>query len=228
MQTVYFHPQLATFLLDFINSEEFVLRIVLFSIFVCSAVISGNFFSCTIFCNTFSLALLLCLVFRFHVSKAHSIFLYICHERCVFVISFKKHRSLYSYGREKKALKSNRFTPCWLRKNMQWHNSFSLSMVYWSWIKVGRRHYFSSLFFYDNFFWIDSLKFSLLSIIQTIIQSEKFKVLFHSERPYNSENETENTVRDGENHTRISLISLTRLTLSKYYITLDIYSCKHQ
>ena len=83
-------------------------------------------------------------------------------------------------------------------------------------------------YFLWYFFGIDSLNFSLLSIIQKIIQSEKFKGPFHSERPYNSENETENTVREGENHTRISLISLTRLTLSKYYLTLDIYSCKHQ
>jgi hypothetical protein len=79
-------------------------------------------------------------------------------------------------------------------------------------MKVGRSHYFSSLSFYDKFFGIDSLNFSLLSIIQEIIQSEKFKGPFHSERPYNNENETENTVREGENHTRNRLIRLTRLT----------------
>ena len=44
-----------------------------------------------------------------------------------------------------------------------------------------------------------------------IIQSEKYKSRFHSERPYNNECETANAVREGENNVQVSLICLTRL-----------------
>jgi hypothetical protein len=48
-----------------------------------------------------------------------------------------------------------------------------------------------------------------------IVLNEKYKSHFHSERPYNSENKSENGVREGENLTQASLTYLTRLTLSK-------------
>jgi len=59
----------------FMSSSEILVQIVFICNFAFSAVSSGNFFSCTIFCSTFSLTLLFCffLTFRFHVSKAHSI-----------------------------------------------------------------------------------------------------------------------------------------------------------
>jgi len=78
---------------DFLSSAEFVIRVVLFSIFAFSAVSSRNLFSCKIFCSTFSLALFL--VFRIHVSKSHSIFRYICREWCVFLVTFKKYRNFF-------------------------------------------------------------------------------------------------------------------------------------
>jgi hypothetical protein len=56
-------------------------------------------------------------VFRFSVSKAHSIFRYICHERCVFVIAFKNPRILFSDRSYKRTLTANRSTPFSLRRN---------------------------------------------------------------------------------------------------------------
>ena len=63
----------------------------------------------------------------------------------------------------------------------------------------------------------------LLSIfIFTDNTKRKIKSPFHSEQPCNNENETEYTVRNGENNTQISFIILTRLTFSKI-LFLSIY-----
>jgi hypothetical protein len=106
------------------------------------------------------------IVFRFHVSKAHLIFRYICHERCVFVVEFKKHRCLFSDRRYKRTLTANRNTLFSLRRKIQWHDClrFSLSMVYRNWTKVFHCHHFSSFILYANFLWNDSLHFSRLSV----------------------------------------------------------------
>jgi hypothetical protein len=57
--------------------------------------------------------------------------------------------------------------------------------------------------------------FTFISSSKRIIQSEKYKNRFHSERPYNSESESENAVPKGENLIQGSLICLTRLNVSK-------------
>jgi hypothetical protein len=105
-------------------------------------------------------------MFRFYVSEAHSIFRFICHERCVFVIAFKKPKSLFSDRCYKRTLTANRSTPFSLRINIQLHDclSFSLSIVYRSCTKVFRCHHFSSFILYDYFFWTESLSSSRLSV----------------------------------------------------------------
>jgi hypothetical protein len=57
--------------------------------------------------------------------------------------------------------------------------------------------------------------FHVYQLIQTDHPKQKYKSRFHSERPYNSESETEHTVPKCENHVQVSLIFLTRLILSK-------------
>jgi hypothetical protein len=104
-------------------------------------------------------------VFRFYVSKEHSIFRYICHERCVFVIAFKRPRSFFSDRSYKRTLTVNRSTPFSLRRNLQWHDClrFSLPIVYRSCAKVCRCHHFSSYHVW-LLFWTESLRSSRLSV----------------------------------------------------------------
>jgi hypothetical protein len=80
-------------LFDFIICAEFLVRIVFIFTFAFLVVSSGNLFSYIIFCSTFSRACFFPLVFSL---QAHSIFRYSCHHRFVFIVSFKKRRSLFS------------------------------------------------------------------------------------------------------------------------------------
>jgi len=57
--------------------------------------------------------------------------------------------------------------------------------------------------------------FTFTNSSKRIIQSEKYKGRFHSEKPYNSESESENAVLKSENLIQGSLICLTRLILSQ-------------
>ena len=86
----------ATLLFYIINSAEFLIRIVfIFNFcFLCGEFVKFLFLNN--FLHHIFTSSCLFLMFKFHVSKIHSISRYICHERCVFVVEFKKPRSLFS------------------------------------------------------------------------------------------------------------------------------------
>jgi hypothetical protein len=76
-------------------------------------VISEIFFSYKIFLIHFNLPLFF-LVFRL---KSLSIFHYICHHRFVFIVAFKKRKSIFQREGRKRTLTSNRSTLCSLSTN---------------------------------------------------------------------------------------------------------------
>jgi len=105
-------------------------------------------------------------VFRFHVSKTHSIWRNICDKSRVFVFAMK---SIWFYFQRevwKRTLTANRSILCSLWRNIKWHDClrFLHSLVHRNWTNVGRGHHFSSFILNDSTLWIAFSNFSLLSI----------------------------------------------------------------
>jgi len=79
---------------DFVSSAEFLVKKKFPFFFLCGEF--GKFILLHNFLWYIFISSSVYLVFGFHVSKAHSIFHHISDQRCVYVFTLKKHRSLFS------------------------------------------------------------------------------------------------------------------------------------
>jgi len=151
---------------DFISSVEFLVQTVFIFNFGWVLEISFHAQHSVVHFHKFFVLL----VFRFHVSKAHSLFRYIFRKNSSFVFTFKNHRCYFQTAHRKITPKAYRSTVSSQLRIRQWHDClrFTLSMVYRVWTNVSCSHYFSSFILFDNVLWIDCLHFSLLSVLLKI------------------------------------------------------------
>ena len=146
---------------------ELLIQIVFILNFTFSAVISENFFPCTIFCSTVSLQLLFSKCSDFLFLKD---ILYCVTYITKVLLSSLHLKSIGVYFQTediKRTITTNRSTTSSLWRNMQWQDClrFWLSMFYQNWNKVvGCGLHLSSCILYDNVLWIYSLLFSFFSI----------------------------------------------------------------
>jgi hypothetical protein len=180
----------------------------LFFIFNFFAVISWNLFFCKIFCSAFSLAFflsvqILCLKSPTYIKNG--------------VFSSLRLNSIgvwfQSEGNRNREQKHSYFTA--VKDTVTWLFTFLFSMFYRKWTEVCRGHHLSSFIMVNKFCEMRFYTLHFYQFIQSTIQSEKYKSRFHSERPYNSESESKNAVRKGENLIQVSFICLIKLILSK-------------
>jgi hypothetical protein len=127
----------------------------------------GKFILLQIFCSTFSLAFFL--VFSLHLSKAHSLIISICYEWCVFVITFKKHRNLFSDRSLKGTLTTSRSPPFLLLWNIQWHDCWGF---YFQWFVRIEPKFDSAIIFHPS---SCELTFTLYTFIISFKKSFKAK-----------------------------------------------------
>jgi len=147
---------------------EFLIRVVFIFNFASSAVISGNFFSCTIFCITVSLIFFSKCSGYLLLKDTWFFLTYI--TKGVFSSLHLKTVVYFQTEDRKRTVTTNRSTTSSPWRNMQWHDylPFSLSMIYQNRSKfVGCVHRISSCILYDNFFWIYSLHFNFYRFIYT-------------------------------------------------------------
>ena len=146
---------------------ELLIQIVFILNFTFSAVISENFFPCTIFCSTVSLPLLFSKRSDYLFQKDTSYFL--THiTKGVFSSLYLRSIGVYFQTEDiKRTITTNRSTTSSIWTNMQWYEClrFPLLIAYQNWNNVGCCGlHFSSCILCDNVLWIYYLHFSHLSI----------------------------------------------------------------
>ena len=126
------------------------------------------------------------------------------------------HRSLFLYRISKNNPNGTQKHRLFTVENqaVTWFFTFYTFDGWLNWPKVGHGQLFSSIIFYDNFLWIDSLHFSLLLVHPKVSSKTKntYKSRFHSKQLYDSISETENALHWCENLIQTCHICLTRIT----------------